>query len=112
MVKQRSPTPFPKIAASKFFSINQFIFFRQKRKVRPFAQAIVENKAENDYNRGKPIFILERKRSFIMSTKRKPPTIAQKPKEEVNKKALIWVGCIFAALVIVVTLLLVFSNGS
>lgn len=47
-----------------------------------------------------------------MSTKRKPPTIAQKPKEEVNKKALIWVGCIFAALVIVVTLLLVFSNGS
>lgn len=47
-----------------------------------------------------------------MSTKRKPPTIAQKPKEEVNRKALIWVGSIFVALVIVVTLLLVFSNGS
>ncbi|WP_433943683.1 hypothetical protein [Paenibacillus sp. SN-8-1] len=45
-----------------------------------------------------------------MSTKRKPPTLHQK-KEEVNKKALIWSGSILIAIVIVFTVLLIWSKG-
>ncbi|WP_256756822.1 hypothetical protein [Cohnella sp. WQ 127256] len=43
-----------------------------------------------------------------MSThKRKPPiTSRQKPKEEINKKALIWIGVAFGVIVVVMTLLL------
>lgn len=46
-----------------------------------------------------------------MSTKRMPPSNRQKPKEDVNKKALVWVVAIFAVIVIGMTLLLVLSNG-
>lgn len=46
-----------------------------------------------------------------MSTKRMPPSHRQKPKEEVNKKAIVWIVAVFAVLVIGMTLLLVLSNG-
>lgn len=46
-----------------------------------------------------------------MSTARKkPPTVRNKPKEEVNRKALIWIGSIFALIVIVMALLLIFNG--
>jgi len=41
-----------------------------------------------------------------MSTKRKPPTMTHKPKEEVNKKAIIWTGVIFVILVVIVAVLI------
>lgn len=39
--------------------------------------------------------------------KRKPATIKVKPKEEVNKKALIWVGSIVGAIIVVIAVLLI-----
>lgn len=45
-----------------------------------------------------------------MSTaKRKAPTMKVKPKEEVNKKALVWIGSVIAVVVIAVAVLLVVS---
>ncbi|GKU79770.1 hypothetical protein [Paenibacillus sp. L3-i20] len=43
------------------------------------------------------------------AAKRKPATMKVKPKEEVNKKALIWIGSIVSILFIVVAALLIFS---
>ncbi|WP_223298948.1 hypothetical protein [Paenibacillus darwinianus] len=51
------------------------------------------------------------KRMIAMSTaRRKPPTMKQKPKEEVNRKALIWIGVSIAAVVIAMALLLIFNG--
>ncbi|UQZ82785.1 hypothetical protein SK3146_01945 [Paenibacillus konkukensis] len=43
---------------------------------------------------------------------RKKPTYLQqrKPQETVNKKAIIWVGSIFVALIVVMAVLLVFNK--
>ena len=38
--------------------------------------------------------------------KQRPPLPQSKKKEQVNKRALIWIGCIFAVIVIVVGVLL------
>ncbi|MDQ8736764.1 hypothetical protein [Paenibacillus sp. LHD-38] len=46
----------------------------------------------------------------MSSPKRKPATIKAKPKEEVNKKALIWIGSIVGVIVVAVALLLVFTS--
>ncbi|WP_206109175.1 hypothetical protein [Paenibacillus sp. HB172176] len=45
----------------------------------------------------------------MSAPKRKPATLKTKPKEEVNKKALIWLSSIAGAIVIAVALLLIFS---
>ncbi|CAH8715810.1 hypothetical protein M5W83_04285 [Paenibacillus thiaminolyticus] len=45
-----------------------------------------------------------------MATKRKPPVIATKPQDAVNKKAIYWAGGIALVLVIIVSILLV-MNG-
>ncbi|WP_203232143.1 hypothetical protein [Paenibacillus pinistramenti] len=45
-----------------------------------------------------------------MSTKRKPPTLHQK-KEEVNKKALIWLGSILGAIVVFFAVILILVNS-
>lgn len=42
--------------------------------------------------------------------KKKPPVMKAKPKEEVNKKALIWIGSIFAGIVIVMAVLLISNH--
>ncbi|MFF2481586.1 hypothetical protein [Paenibacillus sp. NPDC058071] len=43
-----------------------------------------------------------------MSTaKRKPPALKTKPKEEVNKKALVWAGSIVGIVVVAVAVLLI-----
>ncbi|MCR8631126.1 MULTISPECIES: hypothetical protein [Paenibacillus] len=43
---------------------------------------------------------------------RKKPTYLQqrKPKDEINKKLLIWVGCVFAAIIIAMTVLLLLNK--
>lgn len=41
-----------------------------------------------------------------MSTKRKPPTLQQK-KEDVNRKALLWVGVSLGLLILLVIVLLI-----
>lgn len=46
----------------------------------------------------------------MSSPKRKPATIKAKPKEEVNKKALIWLGSIAGVVIIAVALLLIFTS--
>ncbi|NIK77339.1 flagellar basal body-associated protein FliL [Paenibacillus castaneae] len=46
----------------------------------------------------------------MSSAKRKPATMKVKPKEEVNKKALIWVGAIVGVVVIAVAVLLIVSS--
>lgn len=46
----------------------------------------------------------------MSSPKRKPATIKAKPKEEVNKEALIWIGSIVGVIVVAVALLLVFTS--
>ncbi|MEV5028684.1 hypothetical protein [Paenibacillus sp. LPE1-1-1.1] len=46
----------------------------------------------------------------MSSPKRKPATMKAKPKEEVNKKALIWIGSIVGVIIVAVALLLVFTS--
>jgi len=43
-------------------------------------------------------------------TKRKPPVMKTKPKEEVNKKALVWIGSISGVVVVAIALLLIFTS--
>jgi|GEM_PF-328538 hypothetical protein len=48
---------------------------------------------------------------MVMSAaKRKPATMKVKPKEEINKKALVWIGSIFGVLVVAIALLLIFTS--
>ncbi|MGO4183610.1 hypothetical protein AB4Z45_17210 [Paenibacillus sp. MCAF9] len=46
----------------------------------------------------------------MSSPKRRPATIKAKPKDEVNKKALIWIGSIVGVVVVAVALLLIFTS--
>ncbi len=46
----------------------------------------------------------------MSSAKRMPPSMKTKPKEEVNKKALVWIGSIIGVVVIAVAVLLIVSN--
>ncbi|WP_162341492.1 hypothetical protein [Paenibacillus paridis] len=46
----------------------------------------------------------------MSSPKRKPATIKAKPKDEVNKKALAWIGSIVGVVVVAIALLLIFTS--
>ncbi|MGG1635879.1 MULTISPECIES: hypothetical protein [unclassified Paenibacillus] len=46
----------------------------------------------------------------MSSPKRRPATIKAKPKDEVNKKALVWIGSIVGVVVVAVALLLIFTS--
>ncbi|WP_173275528.1 hypothetical protein [Paenibacillus sp. NEAU-GSW1] len=46
----------------------------------------------------------------MSSAKRKPPALKTKPKEEVNKKAIVWIGAAIGVVVIAVAVLLIVSN--
>lgn len=46
----------------------------------------------------------------MSSAKRKPPALKTKPKEEVNKKAITWIGAVVGVVVIAVAVLLIVSN--
>lgn len=46
----------------------------------------------------------------MSQAKKKPPMMKTKPKEEVNKKALIWIGSIFIVIVIVMAILLILNT--
>lgn len=45
----------------------------------------------------------------MSAAKRKPPVLKTKPKEEVNKKALVWIGVAAAVIVAAVAVLLIVS---
>ncbi|MFC6651846.1 MULTISPECIES: hypothetical protein [Paenibacillus] len=45
-----------------------------------------------------------------MSTKRKPPTLQQK-KEEVNRKAILWIGASLVLLIALIAVLFVFVGN-
>lgn len=46
----------------------------------------------------------------VSSAKKRPPAIPQsKPKEEVNKRALIWIGAAFGVIVVAVGTLLILN---
>ncbi|WP_169456511.1 hypothetical protein [Paenibacillus pinihumi] len=45
----------------------------------------------------------------MSAPRKRTPVLPQKPKEEVNKKALIWIGASFVVVVIAVSLLLILS---
>lgn len=47
--------------------------------------------------------------AIIMTVKRVPPTISQHKKTQINKKAIIWASSIFGVVVILFTLLFIFS---
>jgi hypothetical protein len=42
--------------------------------------------------------------------KKKPPALGQRQKEAVNKKALYWIGGIFAGIVILMAVLLILNS--
>ncbi|MFX3633781.1 MAG: hypothetical protein ACE3L7_25850 [Candidatus Pristimantibacillus sp.] len=42
--------------------------------------------------------------------KRKAPAMKTKPKEEINKKALVWIGIVVVVIVIAVSVLLIVSQ--
>ncbi|MGR7943151.1 MULTISPECIES: hypothetical protein [unclassified Paenibacillus] len=44
------------------------------------------------------------------AAKRKPATMKVKPKEEVNKKALVWIGSIVGVIFVAVAALLIFTS--
>ncbi|WP_162531870.1 hypothetical protein [Bacillus sp. FJAT-28004] len=46
----------------------------------------------------------------MSSPKRRPATIKAKPKDEINKKALVWIGSIVGVVVVAVALLLIFTS--
>jgi len=47
---------------------------------------------------------------LMSSARRKPPTMRTKPKEEVNRKAIIWLGAAFGVVVVVMALLIVLTD--
>lgn len=47
-------------------------------------------------------------RGIAMSNKRKSPAIQHKKQDEVNKKAIIWTGSVTVALIIIVSLIIIF----
>lgn len=57
------------------------------------------------------IWICKRERERLMNVHRQKPSYLQrKRKDEVNKKALIWTGSILAAIVILMTVLLIINR--
>ncbi|CAM4056569.1 hypothetical protein L1N85_10200 [Paenibacillus alkaliterrae] len=46
----------------------------------------------------------------MSAAKRKPATMKAKPKEEMNKRALIWIGSIVGVVVIAVSVLLILTS--
>lgn len=46
----------------------------------------------------------------MSSPKRKPATMKTKQKEEVNKKALIWIGSIAGAIIVLLAVLLIVTS--
>ncbi|WP_192043515.1 hypothetical protein [Paenibacillus lycopersici] len=46
----------------------------------------------------------------MSQAKKKPPIMKSKSKEEVNKKALIWIGSVFVVVVIVIAVLLIIDK--
>ncbi|MFD0714055.1 hypothetical protein [Paenibacillus sp. GCM10027626] len=46
----------------------------------------------------------------MSQTKRKPPVLKSKEKEEVNKKALVWIGASLVAIIALVTMLLLLDK--
>lgn len=46
----------------------------------------------------------------MSAVRKKPPAMKQKPKDEVNKKAILWIAVAFAVIVIAMTVLLL-VNG-
>ncbi len=54
----------------------------------------------------------EEKRMMNMSTaRRKPPALKSKAKEEVNRKAIIWVGAALGVVIVAMALLIIFTNN-
>jgi hypothetical protein len=47
---------------------------------------------------------------MMSAAKRKPATMKQKPKDEVNKKALIWIAASVGVVIIAVSALLIFTS--
>lgn len=46
----------------------------------------------------------------MSQAKKKPPIMKSKHKEEINKKALVWIGSIFAVIVVIMAVLLIIDN--
>ncbi|MGG4143234.1 hypothetical protein ABEW34_08885 [Paenibacillus algorifonticola] len=46
----------------------------------------------------------------MSSPKRKPPTVKAKTPEEVNKKAIVWIGAAVGVVIVAVTVLLLVSG--
>jgi len=46
----------------------------------------------------------------MSSARRKPPALRTKPKEEVNRKAIIWLGAAFGIVVVAMALLIALTN--
>jgi hypothetical protein len=64
----------------------------------------------NGYNRGTNPSKVRERLIRMSQAKKKPPMMKTKPKEEVNKKALIWIGSIFIVIVIVMAILLILNT--
>lgn len=46
----------------------------------------------------------------MSQAKKKPPILKSKPKEEVNKKALVWIGSILLLIVVAMVILLILDK--
>lgn len=46
----------------------------------------------------------------MSAAKRKPATMKQKPKEEINKKALTWIGVAVGVVIVAVSVLLIVTS--
>ena len=82
-------------------SMEQFIFLLRKKKVDKWLKYYVRMSLFRRIS-------LERLMSCM--TKKKPATFQRKHSSQVNVKALYWIGSIAAAIVIIMTILLVFDK--
>ncbi|MBM7563696.1 putative membrane protein YvbJ [Paenibacillus sacheonensis] len=46
----------------------------------------------------------------MSQAKKRPPIMKSKQKEQINKKALVWIGSIFAVIVVIMAVLLIIDN--
>ncbi|WP_143044364.1 hypothetical protein [Paenibacillus sp. CF384] len=72
---------------------------------------VVESKQENDYNIGTNPLKVKERLIHVSQAKKRPPIMKSKPKEQINKKALVWIGSIFSVVVIVMAVLLILDNN-
>ncbi|GGD55211.1 hypothetical protein GCM10010911_11100 [Paenibacillus nasutitermitis] len=66
---------------------------------------IIAGLKENGYNGITSYYPFKERLIHMSQAKKKPPILKSKPKDEVNKKALLWIGAVIVLIVVIVAVL-------